>query len=139
MKRYLNLSKAMLQRIKESQSAQSSTDWQQFAVATLILGVLLPAALQAKSITTQHETFTTDMGTFIAENHNSDTNKKAIIFIPGLTSNPSVYDGIKEQFNEHYFVNVNNAKVVMNTKARHFIMYDQPAWLVSQVRSFLEK
>ena len=40
---------------------------------------------------------------------------------------------------EQQFVDVKNAKVVMNTEARHFIMYDQPTWLVNQIRSFLEK
>ncbi|MEQ3652589.1 MAG: hypothetical protein ABNH33_04610, partial [Glaciecola sp.] len=90
MTRFLNTSKAMLNNIKTSKLNPSSAIWQQFAIVMVLLGVVLPAVLQAKTKVTQAEQLTTDMGTFSVVNQASELHKQAIIFIPGLMSNPSV-------------------------------------------------
>ncbi|MDT0581829.1 alpha/beta fold hydrolase [Brumicola blandensis] len=106
MTRFLNTSKAMLNNIKTSKLNPSSAIWQQFAIVMVLLGVVLPAVLQAKTKVTQAEQLTTDMGTFSVVNQASELHKQAIIFIPGLMSNPSVYSGIKEQFEEQFDVHL---------------------------------
>jgi pimeloyl-ACP methyl ester carboxylesterase len=106
MTRFLNTSKAMLNSIKTSKLNPSPAIWQQFAIVMVLLGVVLPAVLQAKTKVTQAEQLTTDMGTFSVVNQASELHKQAIIFIPGLMSNPSVYAGIKEQFEEQFDVHL---------------------------------
>jgi pimeloyl-ACP methyl ester carboxylesterase len=134
MKRFLNFNKAMFQRVKKSKLAQSPTIWQQFAVLMLILGVVLPAALQAKTLTTANEESLTDMGTFIVEHHNNDSHKKAIIFIPGLMSNPSVYDGIQEQFNAQFNVHLIAVKGFAGTPQDGEFNFDN---LLQELRAYI--
>ncbi len=37
------------------------------------------------------------------------------------------------------FANVPYGKVIMNTQSRHFIMYDDPAWLKEQINHFIKE
>jgi pimeloyl-ACP methyl ester carboxylesterase len=47
-------------------------------------------------------------------------------------------EGIRKSFEAQY-ANEHNVTIVMAPRARHFIMYDDPAWFFAQVDAFLNK
>ena len=55
MKRVLHVSKWLLQGLKRTTLVQSTGFWQKFAVFMLILGVVIPTALQAKTMITHSD------------------------------------------------------------------------------------
>lgn len=134
MKRVLHVSKWLLQGLKRTTLVQSTGFWQKFAVFMLILGVVIPTALQAKTMITHSDERITNLGTAIVEQHASNTNKKAIIFIPGLMSNASVYEGITEHFNSQFDVHIVAIKGFGGTPQNGEFNFDT---LIKELRDYI--
>lgn len=135
MKRVLNFSKNMFTSFNKNRVSHSPVIWQRFAIIMLILGVILPATLQAQTNTKPNETLITDMGTFIVERQNNESDKQALIFIPGLMSNPTVYDGIKEAFYDQFDVHTLAIKGFAGTPQDGEFNFGQ---LLNELQSYIE-
>jgi pimeloyl-ACP methyl ester carboxylesterase len=125
MKSFLNLNKGVLRGLQKIKLTQSPVFWQQFAVVILIIAVVLPATLQAKTPVVPATKETTQMTTFIVERYTKKSNQPSLIFIPGLLSNASVYNGIKEQFVGQFDVHLVTIKGFAGTPQDGEFNFDQ--------------